>query len=53
MPSVLVARNLERVKADRPELHQKLISAGLSENLAQVKMGLGQYMQKMGEKGDQ
>ena len=48
VPSVLVARNLERIKVDRPELYQRLKGAGLSESVAEMKMDLGQVLQRRG-----
>jgi len=46
VPAILIARNLERIKSDRPELYNKLKAAGMSESLDEVKMDLGQVLEK-------
>jgi hypothetical protein len=46
IPAILIARNLERIKGERPELYTKLKEAGLSENVDEVKMDLGQVLEK-------
>ena len=42
--------NLERIKGERPKLYAKLKEAGMSENVDEVKMDLGQVLEKR-EKG--
>ena len=50
VPAILIARNLERIKGERPKLYAKLKEAGMSENVDEVKMDLGQVLEKR-EKG--
>jgi hypothetical protein len=50
IPAILIARNLERIKGERPKLYAKLKEAGMSENVDEVKMDLGQVLEKR-EKG--
>ena len=42
MPAMLVAKNLERIKGERPELYAKLKKTGLDESLDEMKMDLSQ-----------
>ena len=44
VPGALVAKNLERIKGDRPELYDKLKKTGIDENLDDMKMDLFQAM---------
>ncbi len=44
LPAILVARNMERIKTERPEFYERLKKAGIDENLAEMKMDLFQAM---------
>ena len=44
IPGELVAKNLERIKGERPELYAKLKKAGIDESLDEMKMDLFQAM---------
>jgi len=44
LPTTLVARNLERIKSERPELYERLKKAGIDESLAEMKIDLFQAM---------
>ena len=46
VPAILIARNMERIKDERPELYAKLKEAGMSEDIDEVKMDLGQTLEK-------
>jgi len=46
VPAILIARNMERIKNERPELYAKLKEAGMSENIDEVKMDLGQTLER-------
>jgi len=51
VPGVLVAENLEQVKRERPELHQKLEQVGLGQDLSGMKLDLAKVLDKKGEQG--
>jgi flavin-dependent dehydrogenase len=44
LPTTLVARNLERIKGERPELHARLKKAGIDESMDEMKMDLFEAM---------
>jgi hypothetical protein len=48
VPGVLVARNLEQVKRERPELHQKLEQVGLGRDVSSMKLDLASVLDKKG-----
>ena len=44
LPAILVARQLERIKSERPEFYERLIKAGVDESLDAMKMDLFEAM---------
>ena len=44
LPTTLVAKNLERIKGERPELHARLKKAGIDESMDEMKMDLFEAM---------
>jgi hypothetical protein len=46
VPAILIARNMEIIKDERPDLYAKLKEAGMSENVEEVKMDLGAVLEK-------
>jgi len=48
VPGVLVAQNLEQVKRERPELHQKLEQVGLGRDVSSMKLDLASVLDKKG-----
>jgi len=46
VPAILIARNMERIKDERPQLYSKLKEAGMSEDVEEVKMDLGAVLEK-------
>ena len=42
MRAILVAKNLERIKGERPELYEKLKKTGIDESVDKMKMDLFQ-----------
>jgi flavin-dependent dehydrogenase len=46
VPAILIAQNLERVKAEKPDLYEKLQKVGLDQALSAVKIDLHQVMGK-------
>ena len=42
MPAMLVAKNLERIKGERPELYEKLKKTGVDESVDEMKTDLFQ-----------
>jgi flavin-dependent dehydrogenase len=46
VPAILIAQNLEKVKAERPDLYEKLKKVGLDQALNAVKIDLHQVMGK-------
>jgi len=46
VPAVLVAKNLELIKDDRPELYEKLKRAGLSESVDKMELDLDQVLKR-------
>jgi flavin-dependent dehydrogenase len=44
LPTILVTKNLERIKVERPELYYKLSEAGIDESLDKIEKGLFQAM---------
>jgi len=44
LPAVLVARQLKRIKSERPEFYERLIKAGINESLDAMKMDLFESM---------
>jgi hypothetical protein len=51
VPGVLVAQNLEQVKRERPELHQKLEQVGLGQDLSGMKLDLAKVLEEKGGQG--
>ena len=44
LPGILIARNMERIKGERPELYAKLKKGGIDENVAELKIELFEAM---------
>jgi digeranylgeranylglycerophospholipid reductase len=44
LPGMLIARSMGRIKTERPELFAKLSKAGISEDIAEMKIGLFEAM---------
>jgi len=46
VPAILVARNLDRVKGERPELYAKIEKTGIDKALDEVELDLGKVVEK-------
>ena len=44
LPGLLIARSMNRIKSERPDLYGKLKKAGIDEKLAEMKIGLFEAM---------
>ena len=49
VPAVLIARNLERMKGDRPELYEKLKKTGMDKGVSDIKLDWGTVIAKPGK----
>jgi flavin-dependent dehydrogenase len=49
VPAVLIARNLERMKGDQPELYEKLKKTGMDKGVSDIKLDWGTVIAKPGK----